>query len=118
MRSLSRRLRDRCLSDDPKNLIRLGPAKGGLTRHASTPFAGVLFLWVSRMKSLKVNGVERQFASDQMPGTLTALLDVLGVGTDAVVAEVDGRIVRRDEFHQTQIRDGQQIELIRLMGGG
>ena len=70
------------------------------------------------MKSLKVNGVERQFAPDQMPGTLLALLDALGVGTDAVVAEVDGRIVRRDEFPWTQVQDGQQIELIRLMGGG
>ncbi len=81
-------------------------------------FAGVLFLWVSRMKSLKVNGVERQFAPDEMPGTLSALLEALGVGMDAVVAEVDGRIVRRDEFRRTPIRDGQQIELIKLMGGG
>jgi len=70
------------------------------------------------MKSLKVNGVERQFAPDQMPGTLSALLDTLGVGTDAVVAEVDGRVVRREEFSRTEVRDGQQIELIRLMGGG
>ena len=70
------------------------------------------------MKSLKVNGVERQFDPDQMPGTLSALLDALGVGTDAVVAEVDGRIVRRDEFHRTELQDGQQIELIKLMGGG
>jgi len=70
------------------------------------------------MKSLKVNGVERQFAPDRMPGTLAALLDALGVGTDAVVAEVDGRIVRREEFPRTEVREGQQIELIRLMGGG
>jgi len=70
------------------------------------------------MKSLKVNGVERQFAPDVMPGTLSALLEMLGVGPATVVAEVDGRIVRRDEFHQTQIKDGQQIELIKLMGGG
>lgn len=81
-------------------------------------FQGCLFFWVSRMKSLKVNGVERQFAPDRMPGTLSALLDALGIGTDAVVAEVDGRIVRREEFPRTEVRDGQQIELIRLMGGG
>jgi len=70
------------------------------------------------MKSLKVNGVERQFVSDEMPGTLSALLSVLGVGTDVVVAEVDGRIVRREEFDQTELEDRQQIELIKLMGGG
>jgi len=77
-----------------------------------------LFLGVEGMMALQVHGVERQFAADRMPGTLTALLDALGVGTDAVVAEVDGRIVRREEFARTEIRDGQQIELIRLMGGG
>ncbi len=70
------------------------------------------------MKSLKVNGVERQFAPDEMPGTLSALLDVLGVGPATVVAQVDGRIVRREEFPRTQLKDGQQIELIKLMGGG
>jgi sulfur carrier protein len=70
------------------------------------------------MKSLKINGVERQFDPDRMPGSLAALLEVLGVGTDTVVAEVDGRIVRRDEFPRTPIQDGQQIELIKLMGGG
>jgi len=70
------------------------------------------------MKSLKVNGVERQFDPDQLPGTLSALLEAMGVGTDAVVAEVDGRIVRREEFARTEIQAGQQIELIRLMGGG
>ena len=37
---------------------------------------------------------------------------------NAVVAEVDGRIVRREEFPRTPIQDGQQIELIKLMGGG
>jgi sulfur carrier protein len=81
-------------------------------------FQGCFFYWVSRMKSLKVNGVEKQFPPDRMPGTLSALLDAMGVGTDAVVAEVDGRIVRREEFPRTQLQDGQQIELIRLMGGG
>ncbi len=70
------------------------------------------------MKSLKVNGIERQFAPDRMPSTLSALLEALGVGTDAVVAEVDGRIVRREEFARTEVLEGQQIELIRLMGGG
>ena len=70
------------------------------------------------MKSLRVNGVERQFGPDEMPDTLSALLSVLGVGPTTVVAEVDGRIVRREEFDGTQLRDGQQVELIKLMGGG
>jgi thiamine biosynthesis protein ThiS len=70
------------------------------------------------MGVLKINGKERQFAPDAMPATLTALLAALGVEAAAVVAEVDGRIVRREEYGSTEIRTGQQIELIKFMGGG
>jgi thiamine biosynthesis protein ThiS len=70
------------------------------------------------MDALKINGVERQFAPDQMPATLAALLRTLGVEAAAVVAEVDGRIVRREEYGRTEVRAGQQIELIKFMGGG
>ncbi len=70
------------------------------------------------MKSLQINGQIRQFAPQEMPATLSALLERLGIGAATVVAEVDGRIVRPEEFAQTQVRDGQTIELIKFMGGG
>ncbi len=70
------------------------------------------------MKSLQINGRIRQFPPQEMPATLSALLDKLGIGAATVVAEVDGRIVRPEEFAQTQVRDGQTIELIKFMGGG
>ena len=70
------------------------------------------------MKSLRINGQTRQFTPQEMPATLSALLEKLGVGTNTVVAEVDGRIVRPEEFAQTAVRDGQTIELIKFMGGG
>jgi thiamine biosynthesis protein ThiS len=101
------------------NLIRLAPAKGGSTGGNGTPFAGVPFVfgW-NGMNSLQINGRLRQFPDDQMPANLSALLEELQIGAAAVVAEVDGRIVRPEEFSLTEVRAGQTIELIKFMGGG
>jgi thiamine biosynthesis protein ThiS len=70
------------------------------------------------MKTLQINGQLRQFAPQEMPATLSALLEKLGIGAATVVAEVDGMIVRPEEFARTEVRDGQTIELIKFMGGG
>ena len=70
------------------------------------------------MKSLQINGQSRQFAPQEMPATLSALLEKLGIGAATVVAEVDGKIVRPEEFALTEVREGQTIELIKFMGGG
>jgi sulfur carrier protein len=84
----------------------------------STPFAGVLFvLAVLKMEILKINGVERQFPAG-IPQTLTGLLKELHINEATVVAEIDGRIIERQNFAQTQISNGQNIELIRFAGGG
>jgi thiamine biosynthesis protein ThiS len=84
----------------------------------STPFAGVLFvLAASKMKTLKINGVQRQFPAG-IPQTLTGLLKELDINEATVVAEIDGKIVERQNFAQTQVSTGQSIELIRFAGGG
>jgi sulfur carrier protein len=70
------------------------------------------------MDVLKVNGVEKQFGAGDLPGTLADLLDCLDVNAATVVAEVDGEIIRREEFGRTKLSTGQAIELVRLMGGG
>ena len=72
----------------------------------------------SGMESLKVNGTERQFTPGQMPATLAELLENLNIETSAVVAEVDGVIVRAEEFARVRLKAGQCIELVRFMGGG
>jgi sulfur carrier protein len=70
------------------------------------------------MKSLRINGQVRQFPPGDMPATLSALLDRLGIEAATVVAEVDGRIVGPKEFPCTPLDDGQTVELVKFMGGG
>ena len=70
------------------------------------------------MKLLNVNGVERQFSPDEMPATLSELLQQLDIEASVAVAEIEGVIVRPEDFARTQLTDGLSIELVRFVGGG
>lgn len=70
------------------------------------------------MDVLRVNGSERRYDPGEMPGTLSDLLQELSVEAATVVAEVDGVIIRREEFGRTPLTGGQSIELVKFMGGG
>lgn len=70
------------------------------------------------MEVLKVNGAEKQFPAGELPATVADLLEQLGVNAATVVAEIDGEIIQREKFAQTKLRNGQTVELVRLMGGG
>jgi thiamine biosynthesis protein ThiS len=68
-------------------------------------------------KRLKINGQIRDFG-DQLPPTLSELLKLLHIDQATVVAEVDGRIIPRTAFGQTELKDDAVIELVRFVGGG
>lgn len=67
---------------------------------------------------LIINGTEKQFQQDQLPGTLAELLEQMNINKATVAAEVDGRIVERKSFDKTPLKAGQSVELVRFMGGG
>lgn len=66
---------------------------------------------------LKINGTEKIFDGG-LPPTLTELLSRLQIDAATVVAEIDGEIIERKDFGQTQLKDQMAIELIRFVGGG
>lgn len=70
------------------------------------------------MATLTVNGTEQTFTAEAFPATLSALLQSLNLDPAAVVAEVDGEIVPRNEFGSRALSDGQTIELVQFVGGG
>ncbi len=69
------------------------------------------------MTMLRINGTDKQFPGG-IPQTLTELLDHMGINQATVVAEIDGKIVDRQSFAQTQLSIGQAVELVRFVGGG
>ena len=69
------------------------------------------------MQILKINGKEKQFPHG-LPKTLMELLKQMDINHATVVAEINGKIIERQNFSQTQLRNGQKIELVRFVGGG
>lgn len=69
------------------------------------------------MEVLKINGVEKQFPAG-IPQTLTELLEQMDINQATAVAEINDKIIERQDFSQTQLSSGQSIELVRFVGGG
>ena len=69
------------------------------------------------MAMLQINGADRQFPAG-IPQTLSELLEHLDINQATVVAEIDGKIIERKNFAQTQLSNGQAVELVRFVGGG
>ena len=70
------------------------------------------------MGILNINGKEKTFANDKIPATIADLLQQLGIDSATVVAELDGQIVEKANFSNTQLCNGQNIELVRFVPGG
>ncbi|MBW2329162.1 MAG: sulfur carrier protein ThiS [Deltaproteobacteria bacterium] len=61
------------------------------------------------------NGQQREVEVDM---SLASMLDSLSLPADSVVAEINMKIIDRDQYETTRLSDGDQVELIRFVGGG
>lgn len=50
--------------------------------------------------------------------TVSSLLEQQGLKAERVAVELGGRIVRRADFAQTPLADGDKIEIVHFVGGG
>ncbi|MEZ0335531.1 MAG: sulfur carrier protein ThiS [Gemmatimonadales bacterium] len=62
-----------------------------------------------------VNGESRRVPA---PATLMDLLGQLGLDPRTVVVELNREIVRRPRLGETQLADGDAVELVHFVGGG
>lgn len=67
---------------------------------------------------LVINGKEKVFSPETAPATLSALLAQMELDEATVVAEIDGKIVPRNAFSTTPLKDGMHLELVRFVAGG
>jgi thiamine biosynthesis protein ThiS len=67
------------------------------------------------MIRLIVNGKQRDV---EQPESLLALLEHIGVDPRIVAVERNGDIVKRNLFSETPIAEGDQLEIVRMVGGG
>ena len=67
------------------------------------------------MIALKINGKERQLdGSTDLP----AYLESLGIGEQNIAVAYNGTVLRRDELPSTTLSEGDNVEIVRAMGGG
>ena len=61
------------------------------------------------------NGQQREIKKGE---SLSSLLVSLDLPADSVVAEINKQIIDRDQYETIRLSDGDQVELIRFVGGG
>lgn len=65
---------------------------------------------------VQINGETRELTHDQI--VLAELVRELSLTPQRIAVELNKRIVRRDEWDQTEINDGDRIEIVHFVGGG
>jgi thiamine biosynthesis protein ThiS len=64
---------------------------------------------------LIINGQDREF------GPLSTVFDLLlqlEMKADRVAVEVNRELISRDRWEQTQLHDGDKLEIVHFVGGG
>ena len=67
------------------------------------------------MITLTVNGKRRELAAET---DLPSFLDELQIDPRAVAVAHNGEIVPRDRYPTIRIREGDTLEIVRMVGGG
>ncbi len=70
--------------------------------------------------TLYINGEQRPFPDPASPATFTlaALIESLSMKSDRVAVELNRDIVPRDRWPQTELQDGDRLEIVHFVGGG
>jgi len=64
---------------------------------------------------LVINGEDRNLAGEL---SLDTLIRQLGMKTDRVAVELNREIVPRDRWTETQLAEGDRLEIVHFVGGG
>ena len=67
------------------------------------------------MIALTINGKERQLDG---PTSLQAYVESLGVNIQHIAVAHNGNVLRRDELPSVTLCEGDQVEIVRAVGGG
>jgi sulfur carrier protein len=67
-----------------------------------------------KMVKIRLNGEEREVTA----GNLLALIDEIGLDGRKLAIERNYEIVPRSTYLETQLSDGDQLEIVTFVGGG
>ena len=66
------------------------------------------------MKTLTINGDDQRLRAN----TVAGLVDELNLPGPLVLVELNGLALRKSDWGETPLRDGDRIEILRIAAGG
>lgn len=68
--------------------------------------------------TVQLNGQARTLEGTDDPSPLDVVIGALELKSDRVAVELNGDIVRRSMWGQTQVGNGDRLEIVHFVGGG
>jgi len=65
---------------------------------------------------VQINGEPREFSGRAL--RLSELVERLSLAPQRIAVEVNRQIVRRADWEQTEVSDGDKVEIVHFVGGG
>ena len=67
---------------------------------------------------IKVNGEEKKIALDQEEALLSEALNLMGYKSNTIVVELNNLIINSIKWDQVKLKDGDNLEIVSIVGGG
>ena len=67
---------------------------------------------------IKVNGEEKKIELDKENALLSTVLNLMGYKTNTIVVELNNLIINSLNWEKVKIKDGDNLEIVSIVGGG
>tara|TARA_Y100000287_G_C13935258_1_gene216758 strand:- start:279 stop:488 length:210 start_codon:yes stop_codon:yes gene_type:complete len=67
---------------------------------------------------IKINGEEKEIELDQENALLSTALNLMGYKPNTVVVELNNLIVNSMKWKDVKLKDGDNLEIVSIVGGG
>ena len=67
---------------------------------------------------IKVNGEERKIELDQEDVLLSTALNYMGYKPNTIVVELNNLIINSMKWEKVKLKDGDNLEIVSIVGGG
>ena len=67
---------------------------------------------------IKVNGEEKKIELDQENALLSKVLNLMGYKPNTIVVELNNLIINYIKWEQVKLKDGDNLEIVSIVGGG
>jgi len=67
---------------------------------------------------IKVNGEEKTLELDQENALLSTVLNLMGYKPNTIVVELNNLIINSIKWEKVKLKDGDNLEIVSVVGGG